>query len=643
MSDYIHNVDPNDVNAFEHFLSTPRIRPAALALAPLAYPHEDIATIVFKAGEDIGVEFPGTNGLKVNKFGKGSYIISRTGAYLGKDGSQYIFSGYAFLDGKMVIGADEFNSFSNDPTVLKNQSGEFSICVVSATDVTFGSDYFGMVPWFYYNDDRVFACSNNYHLLLMLLKSNGVPLELNIKRSRVNMITSGFHYGTPFSAELDVSGCKINLAYEELSFSFEHGLNIKTTDLWSSLSSSYQWDELIYEDLVRRAKDEIYSNIKAAFEHPRFTKIVVDVSGGFDSRVVFAAATRLPKKLRNKLVTHTRKTTTVDDVEKASAVLNVYNYPSHIYDKTDDTPFAGGMHSVNLHHVSRTLGTYSEVSYVYTANYDNRDTLEITGYLGEVTLGFQRVCGKFDYSIGDRDLLSRLGDMLFGTDLEQLNQVFADKDALILETLGNYNADCLFKKFHQYYADFRNRFICGSSHCIENNNFRIPGLFSPSALKAKWLYFSKFSDNKIPDEKLSLDILIELNPILAALPFAKTNNSVIPSMQNLLNPARVNITPDFTDKGLGSRGARNSSYRSEMLSYIDNIDIAEQMLLHIYDYSKEYYSVCLCLHKALSSFRQQPSEHPCNKTRVAIRKIQDVYYQIQICTTESESTSNPPI
>lgn len=43
-------------------------------------------------------------------------------------------------------------------------------------------------------------------------------------------------------------------------------------------------------------------------------------------------------------------------------------------------------------------------------------------------------------------------------------------------------------------------------------------LFSKYALKAKWLYFSKFTDNQVPDEKISIDLLSAINPLLAVLP-----------------------------------------------------------------------------------------------------------------------------
>lgn len=63
---------------------------------------------------------------------------------------------------------------------------------------------------------------------------------------------------------------------------------------------------------------------------------------------------------------------------------------------------------------------------------------------------------------------------------------------------------------------------------------------------------------------------------------------------------------------------------------MDNIEIAEKMLLHIYDHSPLYYPVCLGLYKVLSIFKEDPSELKTTHGRETIRKIYDAYYQIRL-------------
>lgn len=215
--------------------------------------------------------------------------------------------------------------------------------------------------------------------------------------------------------------------------------------------------------------------------------------------------------------------------------------------------------------------------------------------------------------------------------MEELSEVFHDQEVIINNTLSNYDScDCLFKKFQQLYIDSRNRFICGSSHNIENNNLRIPMLFSKYALKAKWLYFNKFTNNEVPDEKVSLDLIAAINPLLAVLPFAQNNDNVIPKADNLLNPTNVRILPDNSYMKAPITEKLPNLYKEKVIEYIDNLDIALQMLLHIYDYSKEYYPVCLALYKVIMLLKEQPSEIKTSHARETIRKIYDIYYEIRI-------------
>ena len=184
---------------------------------------------------------------------------------------------------------------------------------------------------------------------------------------------------------------------------YEGGGTIPTS-LWDVMSDNSKWDENLYEDYIFKAKQELLVLCKAAFEHPQFNKVVIDVSGGFDSRIVFALACNLPQRLRRKIYTHTRRSGTSDDVEKASAVTNLYNYPKYAYAKTDISELFAADGSINLAQVSRTLGCFAVNSYLYTNSYDDMKTLEITGYLGEVVLGYKRCRGELDYSLGDRQI-----------------------------------------------------------------------------------------------------------------------------------------------------------------------------------------------------------------------------------------------
>ncbi len=622
----IKNLTPEDEEKFKQFLATPRKKLPKLKVSHLSHPFKDIFISNFNlnASED----FIYDNKYIFKKFHDFS-IVCQDDIFF-EDNTVFLFSGYCFYKSRMLIG--QKNVFSNIKYKLDIDDlyGEFSYCKITPDKIICMSDYFGMAVWFYYVDDNNnFAASNNYHLLLRLITQNIKKIKMNIPRSRVNILTSGFTYGTPFTNKLDVENFYINFATENIIFNKEK-LEIKNKSLWFDLYEKEDWDEQKYKEYIYKAKEEIYSCCLAAAKCENFSKIVVDVSGGFDSRVVFATINNLPDILRKKIFTHTRKSGTKDDVEKALALTNIYNYGKVAYSKTDQTKLDIDKNDeINLDHISRTLGTYSVSSYLYTSKYDDFSTLELTGYLGEVTLGFKRCRGELNYKLGDQRLLRRLGGCYLHNEVTQLAEVFNEQSILINETLKRYNhCDCLFKKNHLLYTDTRNRFICNSSHNVENNNLRIPMLFSRYALKAKWMYFNLFSNNRIPPEKVSIDLIDSINNIMGALPFAEDNNDVIPDEKILLNHSKVKIIPDKSSENLPTPNNKDNLYKDQVIKYIDNLDTAKQMLLSILDYSEKYRTVCFGLYTVIRNFETNPSELRTSHGRETIRKIYDIYFQI---------------
>ena len=629
----IKELNENDAANFKEFLNTQREKLPDLKFSSLVPPHEDMAVIAFKKKNNQAAaikNFSKDNCFVYTEYAENIVSLSRHKPETSINQARYLFSGYVFYNKKMLIGTDEVAREISDIESLRECCGEYCICTIENGKISLQADYFGMVPWFYFENDEVFAASNHYHLLLLLVSGMKVKLEMNLARSRVNIITTGFTYGSSFSKDLDVKGCKMNFAFEEITYSALNGVRIGKTSLWHVVNDETRWDEEAYERCIFAAKEELYEYCKAVFEHPRFTKIVVDISGGFDSRVVFATANSLPKKLRRKMYTFTRKSGTPDDIKIANSVTNLYDYPKYTYSPADTSNLFDVDGKINLAHVSRNLGLYSVCSYLYSTQYYDKETLEITGYLGEVILGYKRCRGELDYSLGDKRLLARLGGSYWWNSVKELQQVFEDQESIINETLKNYECDCLFKKFQALYIDSRNRFICNSSHNVENNNMRIPMLFSKNALKAKWLYFSKFKNNSVPDEKVSVDLLNAINPLLSALPFAESNNDVIPKPENLLNPFTVEIHPDFTIKSGPEASAVKNLYKEKVIGYMDDLHIVEQMVLQIYDYSKDYYPVCLALYKMIEILKERLEEVKTLHSRETIRKVYDIFYQIRI-------------
>ena len=252
----IKKITNEDIADFEHFLKTERADLPDLRLAPLAYPHEDIAVIAFKRNSKT---LRHMNSLKqiaekyqfvLTEHNEHIISLSKHAPIKQSNNSSYIFSGYAFYNENRLIVGKEVAEQLNDISSLSEAYGEYNLCQIGHDSIECSADFFGLAPWFYFENERIFTVSNNYHLMLVLLADLQMKLSMNISHSRVNMITSGFTYGSTFSDNLDVSGCKINYAYENICYSSIRGGGTIPTSLWDVMSDNSKWDENLYEDYI---------------------------------------------------------------------------------------------------------------------------------------------------------------------------------------------------------------------------------------------------------------------------------------------------------------------------------------------------------------------------------------------------------
>jgi len=162
----IKKLEANDISSFNEFLETDRTQLPNLKLSSLVEPHEDIAVVAGKRGRRSLDGFAQRYNFVVGEYGGNIISLSRHEPVRMSDNKSYIFSGYAIYNGKMFIGMDEMAQATDDIRPVNGCYGEFNSCVIGYDSIHLSSDYFGMIPWFYFDNDEVFAASNNYHLLL---------------------------------------------------------------------------------------------------------------------------------------------------------------------------------------------------------------------------------------------------------------------------------------------------------------------------------------------------------------------------------------------------------------------------------------------------------------------------------------------
>ena len=610
-----------------------------LLLSAMPFPHEEIAVL---ANIDFGKvsSFCDKKGFYCHKINDSQILVKRT-AFKPEEKRGVLFSGYVFINGKLIFGRDDFFGNSNSHERIDCEYGEYALFRTSGSKIELLSDYFGMVSIFYYQCDKRFAATNSYHFLLDLLVACGEKLEINLLQSQVNLICTGFHLGGAFTKDMDVKNIKITYPYEKVIFDCEtNSIDIVRTDFFDILNSEEEWDEDVYEDYLNKGLEELESNVRSIFEKEQFKRIVIDLSAGYDSRVVFGVADNLPKRLRNKISVYSRNTHTGDDYELAQLIRSMFGDKRYFYVNTDSEQIVRE-DGLNLAQISRNLGSFGNHTDVKRSVLDVVDQVEIMGGLGEVILGYKRGSGRANCKdVSEELFLDRLGRQYYSRKVSQLKSIFDGKLQILKSTFGDFSCDCLFKKLHVLYAISRNRFHFGSSRNIFHNNPHVLPLQSKYLLKAKWMYFNKFHDNNIPDEKLSLDLIYKINPILSMVPFSRENDAGLSEKNNLLHPIfgrnfeYIEELIDDTPPIISAKDDGKEKYIKHVQDWLSNIEIAKYMLDKICVFSKEYEHICTALYKLLLQFQ---SEEKCNTGAChnVVRKINDLYFQI-LCITNSK-------
>lgn len=212
----IKQLTEEDEQAFQAFLKTERRDLPKLHIAPLPFPHEAIAVFHRLSTSNLAGLAKSCDMLLKEVDEQTTVLINHP--VFENSSETYAFSGYVLKDGILTFGAEELSSSGLKPNNLEGCYGEFNLLRIGGGRIELIADFFGMSPWYYYADGATFAASNHYHLLLESLKLCGVQLSMNIYRSRVNIITSGYTYSNNFTTDMDVNNCYLSLPYEKIAY-----------------------------------------------------------------------------------------------------------------------------------------------------------------------------------------------------------------------------------------------------------------------------------------------------------------------------------------------------------------------------------------------------------------------------------------
>lgn len=384
----------------------------------------------------------------------------------------YLFGGRSFSkSGELIIRGDgriPESGHLNSADDIVDTTGEFHILKLDYDSMRFSADHFGIQQIVYFDNGSTFVAATSYHLLLKAVYALALPLEVDNDRSRRILNESRVFHSR---VSIDMKHCAVLAIYEHIEITRD-GPRIVMSEMHDTLYKRAEYSEERYAKLITQARDEIVRNMQMVFECDTFEAVVVDLSGGMDSRLLYAACTLLPQTLvRRKIQINCQyapspTATRGGDLEVALELNSIWKYPM----LNNDTPARtwidleteGRPDEIAISKISRNFGLHKNYNHITPKHVERycANVVRISGFVGE--------CYRSADSQDPRDATS--------------------------------------------YINFRNRYM--TSRAFENI---ISPLASKSALEAALYYQRNHPDDNIL--RTVFDILIALNPLLAKVRF----------------------------------------------------------------------------------------------------------------------------
>ncbi len=430
---------------------------------------------------------------------------------------RYGVSGIFSKNDRLFFGENDVHSEEHFPL---HEIGSYTFVRAKDDEVNLATDYFGVTKLYLFQSHKLTATSNNYHLLIRTLKLLGGQLSINKTRAIANFAfvnVQPFHQAfcrqtNMRSIQIIAPGHSIAITKQKLSFT--------QTPLLQDLNPSEPVDLDEYSRLVQSAKTEIINNVKAALEHPSFESVIVDLSGGMDSRAVFAAVTHHPQH-RDRVRIHSRFSVTEPlDLDVALSLCRLYGYkyddlPAQRAFRFGETPWDAAW--------SYNLGQY----FSHTPNpiiTSMSNTIRLVGFYGEICARpyYSRSYLNGELDVPDNETFAK-GYLARLYHFSLTSRETGCLDALhgyFLEELNCLPGATALERFETHYLYYRNALHCNGAFRNEFSCAEWGPLQSKHLFRAKHSTFQRFKS-----VKAELDLIELTNPVVAAHVYQSENDN----------------------------------------------------------------------------------------------------------------------
>lgn len=489
------------------------------------YPQNDFCILSIKKDSQINIDMNGLNNwLKEHKFiftdiktidswNTKNFIISTDNKDINETqkgrSDKYIFSGYMWSKDKFYFGQDDIPNCIEENNLYENL-GCYTLLSIENDKIKITEDYYGYGGLYYYEDEKFLIACNSNHLLLFILSFINKKYTIDESMLYTIFASNVTLFRTPFTDELLIEGSKkLNLCNDIIID--DEGWHITKRPIYDVLSGSTEYVEDNYNKEILNGKEEFINNVKAVLENKKFSKFILELSGGKDSRATLAALTNI-KDFEKKIKIHSTDHEP-NDLNTAAGIVNMFNLKWNDYGYNfiiDDL----------LENIKRRRSCFCGMRYLWLPEekheYDlskmvfNSDSFEA----GTIKYYANTVKDKIEFNADMDTLINKYSDMCSRQAVLNYSEVSDTVKNRLRLGISETPGSSPMEKFDNLFICYRTGSHAGNLDRNYYTSATCTAAQTKSLLKAKKMWFHNFKDNKV-----IFDILYVLNPVLASLPF----------------------------------------------------------------------------------------------------------------------------
>lgn len=452
-------------------------------------------------------------------------------------GGTLLFSGVTMRDGKLLLGADELPGDVRFDG-LAGGYGNFSCVFLGEDEVRFGNDYCSFSKWFYFEDGDRLILANRYHALLKYLALIGVPMELDERKAAIMLSCVDVQFLMQnFTRKMDVSPVRQLEADKTFRITGE-GWRKENTPYGEQLSRRETYHENCYLATLGLAAREIREYVRTVLDDERYDHVLADLTGGLDSRVVYAALTGLrahPSIDKVRIVSN--PTAGMPDLPLATEINSLYGFPY------DDLPrVTRSLEAAEADQIMRSgyMGVYYSF-FPFTQEQTTFQYPSLTGGVGDARrplFGRKYFHTTAEYSDTEEKFAGYIWSDFAANISAADEQSRADFQEVLGYELSQVPVDSPLEAYDRLYLQYRASYHFGSEYRWRIGSPAWLPLESKAAFQLHHMGFQYFKSIRS-----EIDLIGRLNPLLLSFPFADPlDNAALEKMKGRLAPTDPRLT-----------------------------------------------------------------------------------------------------